>query len=186
MIETSEPAVLIAAGVFLFGLCAGCLGWRRYGGAELRIRELESELDAVHVELDESQRELDGYREATARHFEQTSELFRDLTRQYAAVYGHLAEGARQLCPDAAVGLGQGFEIERLEQGGEPEINGQASPSEVQAALDAIRDAARDDDSAGAEPEVPLPVGPTFETVGGEDSQEFDLEPPRDRTSAET
>ena len=43
------------------------------------------------------------------KHFERTSELFRDLTEQYTALYAHLAEGARELCAEGGPALGRGL-----------------------------------------------------------------------------
>ncbi|MCE2390098.1 MAG: DUF1043 family protein [Proteobacteria bacterium] len=141
---TSDPAILIALGVFLAGLSAGCLFWRRYGAAEKRASQLEDDLREVSGKLEETRAELAAQREATSQHFERTAELFGDLTRQHVTVYNHLAEGARELCPDAPPALEQGFEFGRLERGADLEFNGHARPSEVQAALDAVRDAARE------------------------------------------
>src|SRR5512134_1556620 len=81
--------VLLVGGGFLIGLALG----RASNKAERRIRELEGELETARAEHA-------GYRSEVSAHFGRTSELFRDMTLQYRAVYEHLADGARSLCPD--------------------------------------------------------------------------------------
>ncbi len=49
-----------------------------------------------------------------AAHFTQTSELVHGLTLQYRAVYDHLAEGARTLCPERMLELSHGDSAEAL------------------------------------------------------------------------
>jgi uncharacterized membrane-anchored protein YhcB (DUF1043 family) len=93
-------AIVLLGGAFLAGLLLGRSSGR---AAAKRCRELEAELRA-------SQAALGQYRSEVAAHFEQTSELLRAMTHQYRAVYEHLAEGARTLCPDQAIGLGAGLE----------------------------------------------------------------------------
>jgi len=93
-------AIVLLGGAFLVGLLLGRSSSR---AAAKRCRELEAELRA-------SQAALGHYKSEVAAHFEQTSELLRTMTHHYRAVYEHLAEGARTLCPDQATGLGGGLE----------------------------------------------------------------------------
>jgi hypothetical protein len=81
--------VLLVGGGFLLGLAVG----RASSKAERRIRELEAEIEA-------SRESFQRYRGDVSEHFGRTSELLRDLTLQYRAVYEHLADGARTLCPE--------------------------------------------------------------------------------------
>jgi len=81
--------VLLVGGGFLIGLALG----RSSNKAERRVRELEGELETARAEHA-------GYRAEVSAHFGRSSELFRDMTAQYRAVYEHLADGARTLCPD--------------------------------------------------------------------------------------
>lgn len=91
MVELSL-AVLIAGGISLFvlGFVAG--GW-------LLRRTDEDRRMALHFEreLAEARSELERYRDRVSQHFEQSSDLFRDLTQQYSSLYKHLAAGARDL-----------------------------------------------------------------------------------------
>jgi hypothetical protein len=81
--------VLLVGGGFLIGLALG----RSSNKAERRVRELEGELETARAEHA-------GYRAEVSAHFGRSSELFRGMTLQYRAVYEHLADGARTLCPD--------------------------------------------------------------------------------------
>ena len=95
-------ALLLVGGGFLIGLALG----RSSRKLEARVRELEGELADSHASLAR-------YREEVGSHFGKTSDLLRDLTLQYRAVYDHLAEGASSLCPDLSNGLPAGG-VERL------------------------------------------------------------------------
>jgi hypothetical protein len=99
-----EPLqIAIAVGLLAAGALIGFLSGRRGGGAlARRIRLLETEL---REERDRSA----AYRESVAKHFSGTSDLFRDLTREYAALYAHLAEGARDLSGGAVPEIGRGY-----------------------------------------------------------------------------
>ena len=44
----------------------------------------------------------------------QTSDRFQDLTQQYTALYGHLAEGARELCSTQVPALASGHDFPTL------------------------------------------------------------------------
>jgi outer membrane murein-binding lipoprotein Lpp len=110
-----SAALACAGGAFAAG--------RRTGRGSARARELEvvvedlrkdhecalSELEAAKHELKRTQRELDRYRDDVNDHFAGTSELLRELTLQYRAVYDHLAHGAALLCPDESAALESGF-----------------------------------------------------------------------------
>lgn len=85
-------ATLVGGGVGLFA--AGFLS----GGFLLRRRDADRQR-AVRAEqnLAEVRAELEHYRARVSEHFGRSSDLFRDLTNQYTALYTHLAEGARDL-----------------------------------------------------------------------------------------
>lgn len=110
--------VLLVGGGFLIGLALG----RASNKAERRIRELETDLEAARADHDR-------YRGDVSAHFGRTSELFRDMTLQYRAVYEHLADGARTLCPDKTDVLPAG--------GPEALLSGAASASAAAASLEA-------------------------------------------------
>jgi len=95
-----EP--LFAIALFAVGVLSG-VGLRGLlSDSKLRQRQLELEL--------ESERErFSTYRDRVEKHFDQTAHLFRDLTNQHAALYHHLAEGARELSPNPELLGGQAF-----------------------------------------------------------------------------
>ncbi len=93
-------AILVLGGAALAGVLVGRSSSR---AAAKRCRELEAELAA-------SQEAFGKYRSEVGAHFGQTSELLRAMTHHYRAVYEHLAEGARTLCPDQATSLGAGLD----------------------------------------------------------------------------
>ncbi len=100
--EFTGVELVLGGAVFLAGLSLGLAFSRGGREARRRVRVLEAEL----VEVNES---LAAYRGQVEKHFAQTSDLFVELTRQYAAVWDHLAEGARSLCPERVPSLGRGF-----------------------------------------------------------------------------
>lgn len=105
---TDEMLLLVVGGaglgLFLLGLGVGrWLGRRADAGLRARAADLERDLDATLGRLGDYRREVE-------KHFGQTSDLFRDLTRQYTTLYAHLAEGARELCPERVPEIGRGLE----------------------------------------------------------------------------
>jgi uncharacterized membrane-anchored protein YhcB (DUF1043 family) len=114
--ELGVWGVVVGSALFAGGLVLGLV----LNGSPLasgRLRRLEQEL------REERERSA-GYRESVAKHFGATSDLFRDLTRQYTGLYAHLAEGARELCPDRIPELGHGFseaDLPRIDPGETPE-----------------------------------------------------------------
>jgi uncharacterized membrane-anchored protein YhcB (DUF1043 family) len=97
--------ILLAFGVGLgLGAVAAGLLQRRSGKADRERAE------QIGIELDEAREELESQRAEIAKHFEETSDLFRDLTEQYTRLYAHLSEGAREFCSDEVTALGRGFD----------------------------------------------------------------------------
>lgn len=124
-----DPEILaILAGTLVVGVGVGFAVGRRTGQAHARILELQArvetlskeresvraELEARKDELRRAREEHEAYRGEVSAHFSGTSDLLRDLTLQYRAVYDHLARGAGALCPEGAVALAQGLESEAL------------------------------------------------------------------------
>jgi uncharacterized membrane-anchored protein YhcB (DUF1043 family) len=93
----------VALVLFGVGLLAGLWLRRR------NDRGLRAQVAGLEEELGQARGELDGFHAEVEKHFGQTSDLFRDLTRQYTALYAHLAEGARELCPERVPELGRGL-----------------------------------------------------------------------------
>ena len=102
-----EPNTLIiaalAAGILLGALVVHLIHRRSSGINRDRAEQLALEVEETRVELEAN-------RDDVSRHFEQTSELFRDLTQQYSRLYAHLAEGAREFSSGSISELGRGFE----------------------------------------------------------------------------
>lgn len=96
--------VWLAAGLVTFaaGVAAGAWLSRAERHVRERVIELEGELERLGAQLQAE-------REAVGKHFDRTGDLFRDLTRDYTALYAHLAEGARDLCPDRTPEIGRGL-----------------------------------------------------------------------------
>lgn len=94
-------------GIGLAGLALGLLLGLALRRPERTLRARVAELE---LELQDARRIHDEHRARVEKHFERTSDLFRDLTDHYAALYSHLAEGARQLCPEGGPALGRGLD----------------------------------------------------------------------------
>jgi uncharacterized membrane-anchored protein YhcB (DUF1043 family) len=96
----AEPFTAIA--LFGVGVLAG-VGLRAWlSDGRVRERQLE-------IELESERERFSTYRDRVEKHFNQTAHLFRDLTNQHAALYHHLAEGARELSPNPELLGGQAF-----------------------------------------------------------------------------
>ena len=98
---------------------------------------------ALQAELEQARERLASYQDQVEKHFGQTSELFGDLTRQYSAVWDHLAEGARELCSERSPAIGRGFSERPLlispsaaEKAKDGETEGAAERSEEPPAAD--------------------------------------------------
>jgi uncharacterized membrane-anchored protein YhcB (DUF1043 family) len=95
-----SPAVWLVAAI---ALGIGVLLGRSLGGGSAR-REAER-ARALQEQLEQAQAEQARYRAQVSDHFVETSRRLRDLTTQYKAVYEHLADGARALCPEGVVAI---------------------------------------------------------------------------------
>ena len=127
-----EPLHVALVAFPLLGLAIGFLLGRRSSEAAERARTLEAELDAQRAALEQVQAEklavqedlararaeAEGYRERVVQHFYGTSDQLRSLTLRYRELFEHLAEGARELCPEAVSALQAGLEAPAL--GGGP------------------------------------------------------------------
>lgn len=96
-----EMQMLWLAGIggAVIGLVLGIAwGRSRSRGDSNRVLELEEQLRMAESDLAT-------YRTQVSGHFVETSRRLNDLTLQYKAVYEHLADGARTLCPEGAVAI---------------------------------------------------------------------------------
>jgi uncharacterized membrane-anchored protein YhcB (DUF1043 family) len=112
----------------LVALGIGVLIGRRSSEASERARALAAELDAQRAELErvqvekhaalgelqQARGEATQYRERVVTHFYGTSEQLRALTLRYRELFEHLADGARELCPEASSALQAGLEAPAL------------------------------------------------------------------------
>ena len=139
----AAAAGLVVGGALVFLLV-------RRGGSANRERA-----ESLARELEETQLELEGHREEVAKHFTQTSDLFRDLTEQYSRLYAHLATGARDFCPDDVPSLGQGLDtpllVDESPLGSPAEV---ADPAPDEAPPATSDDAPAKPDAAPAKPDA--------------------------------
>jgi uncharacterized membrane-anchored protein YhcB (DUF1043 family) len=126
-----EPLYVALVAFPLVGLAIGFLLGRRSSEGAERARTLEAELDAERAVLEQVQAEkhsaledlararteAEGYRERVVQHFYGTSDQLRSLTLRYRELFEHLADGARELCPEAAGALQAGLEAPALGSG---------------------------------------------------------------------
>lgn len=121
-----SPTILLAfaVGLALGAVAVGLLQGRSGGAARERAEQLA-------IELDKTREELETQRAEVAKHFEETSGLFRDLTEQYTRLYAHLSEGAREFCPGEVPALGHGLEGPLLGASGDSEPAEEPTTDEV-------------------------------------------------------
>ena len=131
--------VTLLVGLVVAGAAAGFVLGRFTGSAAQQVRELRAsneqlakekehalaERDAAAAATKQAVREQEEYRASVTQHFSGTSELLRELTHKYRAVYDHLASGAGALCPEGFVGLAESLRAEELTAGApvEPDAN---------------------------------------------------------------
>jgi len=124
--EWSATTLLaFGVGLALGAVSVGFLQRRSGGAARERAEQLAGELD-------ETREELETQRAEVAKHFEETSGLFRDLTEQYTRLYTHLVEGAREFCTEEVPALGRGFGGPLLEGSDDSELGEQPTADEAQ------------------------------------------------------
>lgn len=123
--------IALAAAIACLALGTGIWVGRRSGKVGEQIRDLTSRLEtaakdrelaqasleAARAEISRLESETEQYRGEVVEHFNGASDLMRDLTLQYRAVYDHLTRGATSLCPPGSVGLQEGLSVEQLGAG---------------------------------------------------------------------
>ncbi len=177
--QLQDPTLWIAAGAALIvGLLLGLAFGRRGGKSAARVHELETELEA-------SREEISRYREQVADHFTETSRLLRDLTLQYRGVYEHLADGARNLCPEGAVELAPSLADAALPATAEEEApDREPEPaSEPVAASEAAAPAEASEAAPDAEA-APAPAGDELEPILESESERLAGSPVQERPAA--
>jgi uncharacterized protein len=78
----------------LIGAAAGAAAGLFLSPAVGEAKRLRSDLDRLKIEHD-------AYRASVNSHFRKTADLVGEMTKSYAAVYDHLAGGARRFCDDS-------------------------------------------------------------------------------------
>jgi uncharacterized membrane-anchored protein YhcB (DUF1043 family) len=85
----------VASMVFLvIGVAIGVAAGHFFSPAIGEARRLKADLDRI-------QHEHDSYRSSVNSHFRKTADLVGQMTKSYAAVYDHLAGGARRFCDES-------------------------------------------------------------------------------------
>jgi uncharacterized membrane-anchored protein YhcB (DUF1043 family) len=84
----------VASVVFLaIGVAVGAAAGHFFSPAIGEAKRLKADLDRI-------QHEHDSYRSSVNSHFRKTADLVGQMTKSYAAVYDHLAGGARRFCDE--------------------------------------------------------------------------------------
>lgn len=84
---------IVALGCLLVGALAGAVLFKLFRSDEIRVQQLESQLQQLSDEYENYKKEVHG-------HFSDSAILVGKMTESYREVYQHLAQGARNLCPD--------------------------------------------------------------------------------------
>ena len=144
-----EPNSLIiaalAAGLLIGALVVHLIHRRSSGVNRERAEQLALEVEEIRVELEAN-------REDVSRHFEQTSELFHDLTQQYSRLYSHLAEGAREFSNGGISELSRGFQNPLLGEKGGAAAPSLEQPAALEKPLASVTPPAKDEIAADNEP----------------------------------
>lgn len=85
--------LIIGFGCFLGGAALGALLFKLLASDEVRVKNLETQLQALSEEHENYKSNVNG-------HFNTSAQLLNKLTDTYREVYLHMADGARSLCPD--------------------------------------------------------------------------------------
>jgi uncharacterized membrane-anchored protein YhcB (DUF1043 family) len=167
----------VASVVFLaIGVAVGAAAGHFFSPAIGEAKRLRSDLERL-------QREHESYRSSVNSHFRKTADLVGQMTKSYAAVYDHLAGGARRFCDDSGADAMVSFE---------PLPGALASPV-IETAADAAGDGAAvrgAEEVAAREPEAGATAGgpavrdtleeATAEGAPAGDLDELDLAPADD------
>ena len=97
----SDPVlhiVLVVVGILL-GAAGGYLAFPQ-------IREAKR----LRVQFEALMQEHESYKSSVNSHFRKTADLVGEMTKSYAAVYDHLAVGARRFCDDSSADSKLAFE----------------------------------------------------------------------------
>lgn len=84
---------IVAFGCLLAGALAGAVLFKLFRSDEIRVQQLETQLQQLSDEYENYKKEVHG-------HFSDSAILVGKMTESYREVYQHLAQGARNLCPD--------------------------------------------------------------------------------------
>jgi uncharacterized membrane-anchored protein YhcB (DUF1043 family) len=135
------PVALIAFPLVAFAI--GILIGRRSAADAERARMLTAELDAqrgalervqgeklaLEAEVRRARDDAESYRGKVVDHFYGTSEQLRALTLRYRELFVHLADGARELCPEASSALEAGLQPPALASDATPVVESEPAPT---------------------------------------------------------
>ena len=113
----------MAVGGFAFGAAFALAARWLLGGPTGRERQLEALL--------ESERErFATHREKVEKHFQETAQLFQDLSYQHALLYRHLRDGMRDVCGHETLIETGATEAALIEAGAAPPPPARRDPSD--------------------------------------------------------
>ncbi len=84
-----EPFIYLILGALIGGLVGFMFG-KQHSSDQNKLDEMEKTI----LEKDKA---LQDYKEKVGQHFEQTAQLFNNVTKEYQSLYQHLAQNAAQL-----------------------------------------------------------------------------------------
>jgi uncharacterized membrane-anchored protein YhcB (DUF1043 family) len=84
---------IIGITCLLIGAAVGALLFRAFRSDEVRVKQLETQLQQLAEEHE-------NYKSSVHAHFSGTARLLNDMTDSYRKVYLHMANSAQALCPD--------------------------------------------------------------------------------------
>ena len=95
MLDETSSIWIVGMLALLLGIALGAIVTHTVLTRNSRTHKLQGELNQLNERFTD-------YRDQVSQHFMHTSDLVKEMTRSYRAVYEHLATGAYHLCADEA------------------------------------------------------------------------------------
>lgn len=86
-------SLIIGITCFLIGAAAGALLYRTFRSDEVRVKQLEAQLQQLAEEHE-------NYKGGVHTHFSGAARLLNEVTDSYRKLYLHMANSAQNICPD--------------------------------------------------------------------------------------
>ena len=93
MLDETSSIWIVGILALLLGIALGSIATHTVLTRNSRTHKLQRELNQLNERFTD-------YRDQVSQHFMHTSDLVKEMTRSYRAVYEHLATGAYHLCAD--------------------------------------------------------------------------------------